>query len=74
MKPLTTPRISDLSDAEDRRPLLQAAEGQSSLAQLIADHLDDYLRLFPEPFWRIIYPGGIIACRGQEAQADQQLN
>src|SRR5271157_1597276 len=50
----------------DRAVLVEAAAGIPELARLVEEHLDDYLRLFPEDHWREVHSGGLIAIQSSK--------
>ena len=58
---LVISKVLDLSQTEDRQALERAATPIPELAVLIQRFLTRYLELFPDPPWRTVYSGGLIA-------------
>lgn len=56
-------RILDLSIAEDRRMLHNAARNNAELEALLDQHLEHYVNAFPDPDWHKVYSGGVINLR-----------
>ena len=54
-------RALSLDNSEDARILRHVVSAIPDLAVAVQDNLEDYLRLFPEHYWRTLYDGPVVA-------------